>query len=84
MNEYEKDPTCPNGAKDPQEACDCSKAPGWVAGKWKDPWCYKGRCFTGQEFKDCDGKEDGHPIGDGTWCFKSRRDTECPAHTGKA
>ena len=74
--------SCPNGKSDPKEACDCSKAPGWVEGQWKDAWCHGGKCFSGQEFSECKGKDDGYDLGDSTWCFKGQRDTSCPTTDG--
>ena len=77
------DPKCPNGGTEPKDVCDCSKAPGWVEGEWADPWCHGGKCFSGQNHDDCVGKENGHQLGDGTWCFDKRRDTECPPISGE-
>ena len=31
----------------------------------------------------CKEKPNMHPLGDGTWCFEGRRDTECPAIDSK-
>ena len=73
---------CPYGG-DPNTVCDCGNAPGWVKGVWPDPWCYGGKCYSGIAHVDCTGKDNGHPLGDGTWCYDGRRDTECPAVAGK-
>ena len=69
----------PNGQIDPKSTCNCSEAPGWVAGKWLDPWCHEGKCFSGIKYDGCKEKPNGHPLGDGTWCYEGRRDTECLA-----
>ena len=74
---------CPNDATDPNTACDCGKAPGWVKGVWPDPWCWGGKCYSGMASVNCTGRDNGHSLGDGTWCFDGRRDTECPANAGK-
>ena len=68
---------------EPQRVCDCSRAPGWGAGKWKDPWCHDGKCYSGQPHGNCKGKANGYQLGDGTWCHDGRRDTKCPAITSK-
>ena len=74
---------CPNGKLDAKSSCDCSKAPGWIAGEWRDPWCFDKKCYTGQKYNECDGMPDKHPLGDGTWCWKNSRNTKCPAVEGE-
>ena len=75
---------CPNKGTSPKKACDCSKAPGWTVGEWLDPWCHEGKCYSGSKVsEDCKGKSNGHQIGDGTWCWDGRRDTQCHAIESK-
>ena len=50
-------------------------------GEWRRPWCWQGRCYTGQKYAECEDKENGHQLGDGTWCFNKSRDTVCPTGT---
>ena len=50
-----------------------------------DPWCYEGKCNSGQDYDGCIGKgldSTAEVLGDGTWCFNERRDTECVAVPG--
>jgi len=74
--------TCPKGTRGPGGTCKCSEAPGFGEG-WKGPWCYEGKCYAGVDGDPrCAGKpanKYGGSLGDGTWCFGERRDTECPA-----
>ena len=74
---------CPYDATDPNTVCDCSKAPGWVKRQWPDLWCYGGKCYSGIAHDNCTGKDNGHPLGDGTWCHTGRRDTKCQIIAGK-
>ena len=51
-----------------------------------DPWCYEGKCYSGQFYDQCKRKgleSTAESLGDGTWCFNDeRRDTECLAVPG--
>ena len=74
---------CAAGVQGTGGWCDCSKAKGWIERNWREPWCSEVKCYTGQSFGDCRGKDNGHSLGDGTWCWDERRDTECPVTPGK-
>ena len=57
-----------------------------------DPWCYEGKCYTGQAYSECAGRGVNMTYGgqlydvngtwDGTWCFDERRDTNCVVYPG--
>ena len=74
---------CAAGSKGPGGACDCRTAKGVNEGKWREPWCHEGKCYTGQAYNDCVGKSNGHKLGDKTWCFNGERNTKCPTTPGK-
>merc|ERR1712131_302971 len=58
--------------------CECERAAGWVESEWLRPWCFQGRCYTAQNYTDCEDKDNGHQLGDGTKCIGGRRSTVCP------
>ena len=74
--------SCPAGSRGNGGECQCEKAIGGTEGQWKDPWCYDGACYTGQPYDECKDKKNGHPLGDGTWCWNKERNTQCPASGG--
>jgi len=86
----DKSPYCPPGNRGGGGYCNCAGAIGWVEGEWMvhggHGWCYEGKCYTGQPYAACEGTGDGFggALGDGTWCYASRRDTECPVQPSKA
>jgi len=86
----DKAPYCPAGNRGGGGYCNCAGAIGWVAGEWLvnggQGWCYEGKCYTGQPYAACEGtgNDFGGSLGDGTWCYDSRRDTECPVQATKA
>merc|ERR1712157_359372 len=79
--------------------CSCDSVPGWDGsvkdgGSWDGPWCFQGACYAGQSTEaclanngtdctPCNGKGNGHSLGDGTWCFNGRRDTQCKTSNPK-
>jgi len=69
---------CPAGTRSAGGACNCTAAVGYVEGAWRTPWCYEGSCYTGQASEQCIGADNGHPLGDGTWCWGQERNTRCP------
>ena len=73
---------CHAGTRGKGGQCNCAAAIGWVDGEWWNPWCYEGRCYTGQVYNDCVGQANGASLGDGTWCWNEDRNTECPTETG--
>ena len=81
--------TCPAGDQGSGGTCDCSKAEGWKENEWRTPWCYKGNCYTGQEYDRCKNKKyskkNKYDLDDGTWCHKARggeRHTRCNLSSG--
>ena len=76
------DPQCPKDEMDPKNVCDCSRTTKWVKGSWKDPWCDKGKCYSGINSPKCHGKPNDHQLDDGTWCWNGYRYTECPVIGG--
>jgi len=72
---------CHAGTRGKGGQCNCAAAIGWVDGEWWNPWCYEGRCYTGQVYNDCVGQANGASLGDGTWCWNEDRNTECPTET---
>ena len=74
---------CSAGARGTGGICDCTNAIGWIEGQWWKPWCNEGLCNTGQDYKECIGKADGHKLGDDTWCWKERRNTQCQTTQSK-
>ena len=57
--------------------CDCRNANGWSEeGGWTIGCNYHG-CFAEQEYNACVGIKDKRPVGDGTWCYDNKRQTEC-------
>ena len=74
--------SCPAGSSGNGGNCQCDNATGWNEGQWKSPWCYDGACYTGQSHDECKDKKNGHPLGDGTWCWNKERNTQCPASGG--
>ena len=68
---------CPAGDNGLGGECDCSNVAGWIDGEWPIQRCNKGRCYARQENDVCNGKDNGHWIGDGTWCWDNFRDTRC-------
>ena len=68
---------CPSGERGTGGICDCTNAKEWIEGQWWRPWCHEGKCYTGQKYDECIGKNNSHPLGDGTWCFNEERNTEC-------
>jgi len=54
-------------------------------GKWREPWCFEGQCYTRQASGPGSdlcvgkgvGKKFGGGLGDGSWCFNERRDITC-------
>jgi len=71
------DVICPAGKKGSGGVCRCNKAAVWKEGPWMTPYCDNGLCKTKQPYKKCEGKN-GHPLGDGTWCWGDKRRTWCP------
>ena len=73
--------SCPAGSNGKGGKCDCTAASGWEEGEWLDPWCHEGKCYSGQDdYPGCIGKglnSIAEDLGDGTWCFNERRDTDC-------
>lgn len=72
---------CHAGTRGSGGECNCTKAVGWIDGEWWNPWCYEGRCYTGQYYDECVGIANGNSLGDGTWCWNEARNTECPTET---
>ena len=68
---------CDAGEKGAGGVCNCNEAAGWDEGKWETPVCHKGNCYAGQSYEECGGKDNGHPIGDGTFCWDQKRYTQC-------
>ena len=79
----DKAPLCRAGSRGGGGYCNCAGAIGWVAGEWMvnpnggEGWCHEGKCYTGQPYAACNGTGDafGGSLGDGTWCYNSRRET---------
>jgi len=69
---------CPAGDRASGGKCECEQAVGYYEGTWRSPWCYEGVCYTGQAHAQCMGAENGHSLGDGTWCWGQERNTRCP------
>ena len=69
---------CDAGDEGNGGTCICSKAVGWTLGRWETPVCHKGACYTGQSYDECKGKDNGHLVGDGTFCYSQKRYTQCP------
>ena len=68
---------CPPSLESFGGRCDCSNAPGWTeTGGWAVK-CDNVQCFGIQEYDWCVGKDDYHPVGDGTWCENDKRRTPC-------
>ena len=44
---------------------------GWTIG------CNYFGCFAEQEYNGCVGMKDNRPVGDGTWCYDNKRQTQC-------
>ena len=57
--------------------CDCSEAPGWTDEQTWTKYCSYGQCFSSQKYEWCVGKDEYHPVGDGTWCENDERHTNC-------
>ena len=74
---------CPAGVGGSGGSCQCNQASGWSEGQWKALWCYDGLCYTDQAYDDCQGKDNGYQLGDGTWCWDHERQTKCPTISGK-
>ena len=55
----------------------------WNEGSWQPPTCHEGVCYMGQTYNECTGKGNGHPVGDGTWCWEEKRYTKCPTDKGR-
>ena len=67
--------------------CDCTRATGWIKGEWRDPVCYEGNCYSGQNYVACEGKgllSNPENLGDGTWCFNEERNTQCQTDPGNS
>ena len=75
---------CLEGQKGYGGTCNCSEAIGWTEGEWKTPWCHEGACYTGQDYDECENKDNDHQLGDGTWCYDESRNTRCPTYSGNA
>ena len=75
-------PVCPAGNNGPGGKCDCSGAKEWVEGQWPLILCSKGNCFARQDYDQCKNKNNGHQLGDGTWCWDRHRDTKCSTIQG--
>merc|ERR1719219_943836 len=90
---------CPAGKRGSGGECLCDSVPGWdgsakEGGSWDGPWCFQGACYAGMsserclanngtDCEPCKGKANGHSLGDGTWCWKGRRDTQCKTSNPK-
>merc|ERR1719219_1264862 len=90
---------CPAGNRGSGGECSCDSVPGWdgsvkEGGSWDGPWCFQGACYAGMsserclanngnDCEPCKGKDNGHSLGDGTWCFNGRRDTQCKTSNPK-
>jgi len=90
---------CPAGNRGSGGECSCDSVPGWDGsvkdgGSWDGPWCFQGACYAGQSTEKClanngtdcapcNGKDNGHSLGDGTWCYNGRRDTQCKTSNPK-
>ena len=73
---------CPAGSRGTGGVCNCMKLEGWAEGKWRKPWCYEGKCYTGHDYEKCKGIK-YHDLRDGTWCWKGERNALCPTALGK-
>ena len=69
---------CPAGINGPGGSCACENNPIWDQDTWTNPWCDKGLCKVNQPYQLCQGKANGHLLGDGTWCWDEKRGAQCP------
>ena len=74
-----KEITCPAGVKGSGGLCQCEKTSVWNEGKWEPPRCNKGFCIMSQINSKCNGKKNGHQMGDQTWCWNGKRSSRCPS-----
>ena len=49
--------------------------------EWSIPYCDKGLCKARMPYQPCQGKANGHTLGDGTWCWAGKRGGQCPRVT---
>ena len=73
---------CPPGTKAAGGTCECEKAKVWNEGTWNAPTCSEGLCKISQPYDKCKGKQNGHQLGDDTWCWNERRHARCPVASG--
>ena len=45
---------------------------------WSNPYCDRGLCKATMPYQPCQGKANGHTLGDETWCWKGKRSGQCP------
>ena len=74
--------TCPSGSKSPGGKCECEKLDLWNEGTWTIPTCDEGLCKIYQTYAKCKGKQNGHQLGDGSWCWNEDRSAKCPLAAG--